>query len=254
MEYDLNFLTGGLLLGAGVIAGFINTLAGGGSLLTLPALMIMGMPADIANATNRVSVFLQASEGVRGFNRHGMLPRDAVMSLLLPTGSGAVIGALAASLMPVVVLEPVLLTTMIAMAILIVVRPKTVAPPPGTVPLQVRESPLGMAGLFAAGLYGGFVQAGVGFILLAALTGALRYDLVRANALKMAATALFGGLALLVFVLRGQVLWIPGLLLALGAVVGVRLSVRFAISVSQDVLRWFLLAMVVAVCLAAWLN
>lgn len=254
MDYDLNFFTGGLLLSAGVIAGFINTLAGGGSLLTLPALMILGMPADIANATNRVSVFLQAIEGVRGFNRHGMLPRDAILSLLLPTGIGSAIGALTASYLPVVVLEPVLLITMIAMAMLIVLRPKTVAPPPGTVPLRVGESPLGMAGLFVAGLYGGFVQAGVGFILLAALTGALRYDLVRANALKMTATALFGGVALLVFVLRGQVLWIPGLLLALGAVIGVRLSVRFALSVSQDVLRWLLLVMVIAVCVAAWLN
>jgi len=129
-----------------------------------------------------------------------------------------------------------------------------VVPPAGTIPLSVNQSPLGWVSLFAAGLYGGFVQAAVGFVLIAALAGALRYDLVRANALKLACTGIFSLVALVVFVARGQVLWVPGLILAAGMVIGVRLSVRFAISVDQKVLRWFLLVMVVVVCLAAWFK
>lgn len=254
MEYELTWLTVTLLFASGIIASFINVLAGGGSLLTLPALMLMGMPADIANATNRVGIFLQSVEGVRGFHRHGMFAKEAMVPILVPTISGSLVGALIASYLPPTVLEPVLLITMVSMAVLMVVRPSSVAPPAGTIPLSVNQSPLGWISLFAAGLYGGFVQAAVGFVLIAALAGALRYDLVRANALKLACTAIFSIVALVVFVARGQVLWVPGLILAAGMVIGVRLSVRFAISVDQKVLRWFLLVMVVVVCLAAWLK
>lgn len=254
MEYELTWLTVTLLFASGIIASFINVLAGGGSLLTLPALMLMGMPADVANATNRVGIFLQSVEGVRGFHRHGMFAKEAMLPILVPTISGSLAGSLVASYLPATVLEPVLLITMISMAVLMVVRPTSVSPPAGTIPLSVNQSPLGWISLFAAGLYGGFVQAAVGFVLIAALAGALRYDLVRANALKLACTAIFSIVALMVFVARGQVLWVPGLILAAGMVIGVRLSVRFAISVDQKVLRWFLLVMVVVACFAAWLK
>lgn len=254
MAYEFTWLTLSLLVIAGIFAGFINTLAGGGSLLTLPALLLLGMPADIANATNRVGVLLQSLEGVRGFNRYGMLAKDAIVPILVPSVSGSLVGSLIASYLPPTLLEPVLLITLVIMAVVLVVRPATVAPPPGTLPLSVKESPAGFMGLFVAGLYGGFVQAGVGFVLIFALAGILRYDLVRANALKMAATGIFSAVALAVFVVRDQVLWIPGLILAAATVAGVRMSVRFAVSVNQTVLRWFLLVIVIATCIAAWLT
>lgn len=254
MFEDFNLLTLCLLLIAGVVAGFINTLAGGGSFLTLPALMMLGMPADVANGTNRVGVLIQSLAGVKGFDSHGKFDRSAVTSILLPTLSGALVGALTASFLPTTILKPVLLATMIVMALIMVLKPSVVAPPPGTVPKRLSEAPSGYVWLFGAGLYGGFIQAGVGFILLVTLAGVLRYDLVRSNALKMACTALFSIVALAVFVARGQVQWLPGLLLAAAQVVGVHLSVRFALQVSQSVLRWLLLVMVVAVCIAAWFS
>lgn len=251
---DLNTLTLGLLVIAGIVAGFINTLAGGGSFLTLPALMMLGMPADVANGTNRVGVLIQSLAGVKGFDRHGMFDRGGVVSVLVPTLVGSLLGALVASFLPTTILKPVLLATMVLMALVMVLRPAVVAPPEGTVPKRLSESPSGYAWLFFAGLYGGFIQAGVGFILIVALAGALRYDLVRSNALKMACTALFSLVALSVFVWRDQVLWLPGLALAGAQVIGVQLSVRFALRESQSVLRWLLLVMVVAVCIAAWFS
>lgn len=253
MDYSFTPLTFALLIGSGVIAGFINTLAGGGSFLTLPALMLLGMPADVANGTNRVGVLIQSLEGARGFDRHGALDRSAILAILVPTLTGSVVGALLAARLPVDILKPVLLGTMVAMALLMVLRPNVVAPPPGTPVRRLRETPSGFVWLFVAGLYGGFVQAGVGFVLITALAGILRYDLLRTNALKMVCTAAFSVMALAVFVWHDQVLWVPGLVLAAGTVLGVRLSVRFALNVSQQVLRWFLLVLVVAVCLAAWL-
>lgn len=254
MEYEFTWLTLSLLLAAGVIAGFVNTLAGGGSLLTLPALMLLGMPADIANGTNRVAVLIQSIEGVRGFHSHGKLAREALLPILGPSVAGALVGALAASYLPPTWLEPVLLTTLMAMAVAMVLWPTMVVPPLGTEPRTLRQAPSGFVWLFGAGLYGGFIQAGVGFVLIAAMAGVLRYDLVRANALKMAATVIFSIVALAVFIPRGQVLWIPGLVLAAASVIGVRLSVRVAINVNQQVLRWFLLVTVLAVCLAAWIK
>ncbi|MGI9322991.1 MAG: sulfite exporter TauE/SafE family protein, partial [Pseudomonadales bacterium] len=148
-------------------------------------------------------------------------------------------------------LKPVLLTCMVTMALVMLVKPETVAPAEGTQPIPVREHPLAVAGLFLAGIYGGFVQAGVGLILIMALAGGLRYDLVGTNALKTVCTGIFAGVALLVFALRGQVWWVPGLVLAAGSVVGAMLSVRFAVAVSQNTLKWLIFVVVTATCVGA---
>jgi uncharacterized membrane protein YfcA len=248
VEFELSVLMILLLVATGVISGFINTLAGGGSMLTLPAMMMMGMPADVANATNRVGVLMQSVTGAKGFNDNDRLDRGAILPVLVPTIAGALAGSLAASYFPVSLLKPVLLVTMVTMAIVMLVKPESVAPPEGTEPVSLVEQPLAGVGLFLSGVYGGFVQAGVGFILIAALAGGLRYDLVRTNALKTVCTAVLSGVALLVFALRGQVWWIPGLVLAVGSIIGAMLSVRFAINVSQNTLKWILFAMVSLTC------
>ena len=98
--------------------------------------------------------------------------------------------------------------------------------------------------LFGAGLYGGFVQAGVGFILIAALAAGLRYDLVRTNALKVVCTALFSIVSLVVFALTGQVEWVSGIILAVGMTFGALFGVKFALNVDQRVIKWLLFIMV----------
>ena len=252
MEYQpLTILA---LVLAGLFGGFINTLAGGGSMLTLPALMMLGMPADIANATNRVGVFLQSLTSAKGFKDEGRLDSAAIGPILVPTLIGALVGSLAASYLPVWLLKPILLGAMVSMAVIMLVRPDTLSPPEGIKPKKLKEAPAAIAALFIAGIYGGFVQAGVGFILIAALAGSLRYDLVRTNALKNVCTGVFSGVALVVFAVRGQVLWVPGLILATGTVIGAMISVRFAIKVSQNTLKWLLLIMVTMTCGAAMLS
>ena len=179
---------------------------------------------------------------------------SAVGPILVPTLAGALIGSLAASYLPVWLLKPTLLGSMVLMAVIMLVRPDTLSAPEGTPARKLRETPSAIAALFLAGIYGGFVQAGVGFILIAALAGSLRYDLVRTNALKTVCTGVFSGVALLVFVFRDQVLWVPGLLLAVGTVIGALVSVRFALNVSQNTLKWLLLIMVSITCSAAMLS
>ena len=223
-------------------------------MLTLPALMMLGMPADVANATNRVGVLLQSATSAKGFRDKDRLDSSAIGPILVPTLVGALIGSLAASYFPVWLLKPVLLGSMVAMAVLMLVKPDTISPPEGTAVKKLKDSPGGIVALFIAGVYGGFVQAGVGFILIAALAGSLRYDLVRTNALKTVCTGIFSAVALAVFAIRGQVLWVPGLILAVGTVIGAMISVRFAITVSQNTLKWLLLVMVTITCGAAMLS
>ncbi|MDB4151399.1 sulfite exporter TauE/SafE family protein [Pseudomonadales bacterium] len=253
MDVSLSITGIAALLAAGVIGGFINTLAGGGSMLTLPALMLIGMPADIANATNRVGVLFQSLAGVKGFKDQDKLDSSAVGPVLIPTLLGALVGSLFAAFLPVVVLKPILLGTMVTLALVMLIKPGAVIPEPGTEPYKVFERPIAAVMLFGAGVYGGFVQAGVGFILIAALAGGLRYDLVRTNALKMVCTAAFSIVALIVFISRDQVLWVPGLLLAAGMVAGATLSVRVAINVPQNALKWLLFVMVTLTCVGALL-
>ena len=248
---DVSWLFYALLVGTGLIAGVINTLAGGGSNLTLPALMIMGLPADIANATNRIGVFLQCVVGVKGFDRHGKLERNDIGPILIPTLIGSGIGALFASYLPTSYLKPVLLFSMVVMALIILIKPSTIAPKEGEPHRKVNFKSSSWWALFVAGVYGGFVQAGVGFILIAALAGGLRYDLVRANALKMLCTGVLTSLALAIFIWRGQVMWIPGLVLAVGTMIGAQLGVKFALKVSQKTLKWFLFVMTLAASGAA---
>ncbi|MCB9612975.1 MAG: sulfite exporter TauE/SafE family protein [Sandaracinus sp.] len=242
------------IVAAGVVAGFVNTLAGGGSLLTLPALLLAGLPADVANGTNRVGVAAQSVAGALAFRKAGKLDFDDWLGLFLPTILGSLTGSLvAAYVLPRSWVEPVLLGTMLTMAIVMLLRPKAFEATEGQT-LKVRESPGGALGLFGAGFYGGFVQAGVGFVLLTVVGGVLRYDLVRANAFKIVAVLVFTLVALPVFILADQVSWVPGILLGVATAIGSQIGVRFALNVSPKVLRAIVVAGVVVACVAAFFK
>ncbi len=237
----------------GFIAGGINTVAGGGSNLTLPVLMMLGLPADIANGTNRISILLQSLVSTAGYDRHQTLDRPAIVPVLIPTVGGGIIGAVAAALTPNLYLKPLLLGTILTISVLILLRPDIIAPAPGTTVVAPSESPRAWWGLFGAGLYGGFVQAAVGFILLAALAGGLRYDLLRANALKSVCVLAFTSVALLIFIIFDQVWWVPGLILAAGSMAGAHLAVKVAVRASASSIKWFLFLMTICAVLASLL-
>lgn len=241
MELSLTAVT--ILCVSGFLAGGINTLAGGGSNLTLPALMLLGLPADVANGTNRIAVLMQCVVGVRGFDQHKSLDRPAILPILIPNIVGGLLGAIGAALLPNLYLKPVLLLTILSMTVIILVKPEVIAPPLGTAALSPAQHKGAWWSLFAAGVYGGFVQAGVGFILLAVLGGGLRYDLLRANALKTVCALAFTSVALVIFIAFGQVSWVPGLILASGSMLGAQLAVKVAVRASQNSIKWFLFLM-----------
>ncbi len=251
---DISLVDALILSSLGVVAGIINTLAGGGSNLTIPALMVLGMPADIANATNRVGVFLQSIVGISGFKKYDKLPLTDYKAILIPLLVGALVGSLCASYAPQALLKYLLLGAMLTVATIVLIRPSVIAPPADSIPFNVAQTPQSWGWLLFAGFYGGFVQAGVGFILITTFAGALRYSLLASNVLKIFATLCFTGIALGVFIFNDQIRWLPGLVLAFGTMLGAYIGVKIAVQISQRTLKWFLFFMTLAASAAAiWL-
>lgn len=251
---DLHFWHYGVIFILGAIAGMINIMAGGGSNLILPVLMMFGIPPEIANGSNRVGVFLQAVTGIHGFARAAKVPGMAQLKpIVLPTLLGGLAGAVSASVLPGEILKPTLLLCMLFVAAWVAFKPDVFISKPTDDPKPI--SPAVFAWLFAVGVYGGFVQAGVGLLMLPVFAGILGYDLVRSNALKVICTFGFTAVALAVFLWQGQVWWQVAMPLSLGNILGAALGVKIALGIPAWILRWMVFAMtLVAVSLALILG
>jgi uncharacterized membrane protein YfcA len=215
-----------LLVLAGFVAGALNVIAGGGSFLTLPILIFMGLPASVANGTNRVGIFFQNVGAVWGFHRNRLMDWKSILWAALPASLGAVAGTVLALSIGDAAFRKVLAFLMIAVTLWTLWDPLAKKDPSsrkGSVRLPVLAF-----GFFLTGVYGGFVQAGVGFLVLAATTLA-GLDLVRGNAVKVLSILAFTIVSLAIFVSQGKVLWLPGLVLALGTFLGGQLGVRFTV-------------------------
>jgi len=231
---------------AGLAGGFVNTLAGGGSMIMVPALLVAGVPADVANGTSRVPIFAQCLTSAATFGRAGRLERGPALDIAPLTVVGALGGAYVATRVPNHVFEPLLVGTMVVMAIALLARPETLAPPPGTPVRKVMGSPLMMLMALAAGFYGGVLQAGAGLVFLAILSGALRYDLVRANALKAVVMLSYIVVTVGVFAWKGKILWTAAAAMTGGAVIGAWLGARVALTRGTAWIRWLVILMVCA--------
>lgn len=226
-----------LLMIAGVVAGVVNTLAGGGSFLTVAALMGAGLPADVANGTNRLGVLLQSGIAADQFRRADRLQAAAVWRLVPATCCGAVLGSWISIDIDPDLLSRIIGVAMLAMLPVIALRPRRWLEAQLSTP---RPGARAMLGLFLVGLYGGFLQAGVGIFLLSALVLLVGQDLVRANASKVMLVFIFTIPALAVFILRGVVEWEAGVAVAVGAGVGGWLGSRLALRGGARLVRWAL--------------
>lgn len=235
---------------AGLVAGTINVLAGGGSFLTLPLLLFLGLPAAVANGTNRVGVLAQNLSGVWGFHREGMLDWRWATRMSIPAVAGAALGAWAALLVTDFAFTRILSMAMIAVTLWSIWSH-------GAKPVAAHDpsarSPLAWIAFFVAGLYGGFIQAGVGFFILA-ITTAAGLDLVRGNAVKLWSVLLMTLLSLGIFASAGTVDWPRGLALAAGNIVGGLLGVRLAVLRGHAWLQRLVTAVVIVFAVLLWIS
>ncbi|MFS8608054.1 MAG: sulfite exporter TauE/SafE family protein [Gammaproteobacteria bacterium] len=227
----------------GFVSGFVNTLAGSGSLITLPLLIVLGLPANVANGTNRVGILVQSLVSVATFRNHGAMPRVGVAKVVVPSVLGAAAGAALAVDLDETLLERTIGVLMLVMLAVVLLRPRRfleshVGRPPLRAWLQAVL-------FFAIGVYGGFIQAGVGIFLLAGLVLGAGFELVGGNAVKNLIVLVFTVAALAVFVVNDQVRWGLGALLAAGSAAGAWAAAHLAVVRGAPFVRAVLIAILI---------
>jgi hypothetical protein len=232
-----------ILIGGGLAAGVVNTLAGGGSLISVPLLVLVGLPGTLANGTNRLGVFVQSLTAAWRFWAHGHSGLAGAARIVLPVCLGSLLGAVTVARLADATFEKLFGLVMLIDVIPMLRRPRARAE--GT--QRAWHPALGFAVFFAIGLYGGAVQAGVGLLLVGALHHS-GYDLLRANSIKVTVNVVLTAVAIPVFVLAGQVAWLHAAILAVGFFAGGALGTRIAVRGGERVIRP---AMVAAILILA---
>lgn len=218
------------LVAGGFAAGFINANAGGASVLTVPLLVLAGVPGNDANASNRVGVFGSSLAAATAFRRLGVRGLRRTLPILVPIVVGSMIGSFGVSRLTDEAFERVFGLLMLPVVFLSVRRPRVrVDPEPWPMPLTV-------VAFLGVGVYGGAVQAGVGLIMIALLTRT-GFDLVSANNVKAVANLVITAVALAVFIPQGRVQWIPALVLAAGFTGGGYAGAHAAVKGGERLIR-----------------
>jgi uncharacterized protein len=229
---------------AGVFVGFINTLSGGGSVISLSLLLMLGLPANIANGTNRISIFFQTLSSVGSFTRQKMFTDLRPVWLAVPATAGAVMGAYLAVDVNTRVIEIAIAAAMVIMVFFLFYKPdRWLKEKPALLsrPLNFWQFLI----FFVVGFYGGFIQVGVGYFLLMALVLGVGYDLVKANAVKNLIVFFYAIFALLVFVIDGKVNYLYGIILSAGSMIGALIASHLAVKRGAGFIRAVILFSVI---------
>ncbi len=235
----------------GFFAGAINTIAGGGSLLTLPILIFLGLPANIANGTNRIAILIQNIFGTSGFRSKGITTFPFSIYIGISALIGSVIGAQIAVDIKGETFNKILAIIMVIVVFYMVFKSK----------LQHKDLLERTTGkhlwwsiliFFFVGIYGGFIQAGVGFIILLVLSSLNNLSLVKSNAVKVTVVLIYTIAAVAVFAYNDKINWKIGLILALGNATGAWFSSRWSVDKGDGLVRKFLIVVVVAMAVKLW--
>jgi uncharacterized membrane protein YfcA len=251
---EFNFLHVLLLFVTGIAAGFLNTVAFGGSLLALPVLIFLGLPTAVANGTNRIAIFCQNFSAIVGFRRKGVSDFGYSILLAIPAVIGAAIGATIAVDIRDAVFNLILAAVMITMLVLTLINP-TERLKDRMESNDTRSKIISMVVFFFIGIYGGFIQAGVGLLVITALRLLTGIDLVRTNAIKVFVIFFYTVVALGIFIIKDKVNWYLGPTLAIGNACGAWLGSHWAVEKGD---KWIKVVLIVAVVAFAirlvWLS
>jgi uncharacterized membrane protein YfcA len=240
-----------LLIVVGFLAGIINTLAGGGSVMTLPMLIFMGLPPNVANGTNRIAIFIQNIFGTAGFRSKGVKDFPFNIYMGISATIGAVIGAKIGVNIKGEYFNAILGFVMLFVVIMLFFKPN-VAKTLDKIEINGKHFWQAIIAFFFIGIYGGFIQAGTGFFILLALSKINNFSLVRANAIKSFVILFFTIAALAVYILNDAINWEVGLILAMGNSLGAWLASRWSVGKSDKLIKRFLLVIVVIMATKLW--
>lgn len=232
-----------LLVVAGFSVGFINTIAGSGTVITYSLFMMRGLPAGMANGTIRLGVVMQTLVAGVNFKRNNFLDLKKGLKLALPVVAGSVLGAQIAISINEEAFRTILAIMLIIMLIFIFLDPNRWLKDQ----MHLIEKKTGFFQVIiflGIGLYGGFIHIGVGLLLLSAIVLNAGYDLIKANAIKILIVFLYSPFALAVFMLNDHVHYGIGLIAAAGNLIGGIVGSNLAISKGNNFVRWILMAVI----------
>ena len=234
-----------ILIGIGILVGFINTLAGGGSSVLYPILMFMGMPIHMAIGTSRVGFLSQGIFSVAGFKSKGVFLFPFNVYVAIAAMLGGLIGAWAALQASAENLTHILAFIMLLIAGIILLQSK-IKPIESTIRIKGKYLLISLIVYFFIGMYGGFIQAGMGFMIILAGTLVNRFSLTQANSIKALIVLVLTLPTLYMFYVKGYVDWEAGIFIALGTAIGSWLTSRWSVNVNEKYIRFIISGIIVA--------
>lgn len=226
-----------ILFFLGMVVGIVNVISAGGSLISLPVLVFLGLPSAMANGTNRIGILAQNISAFIEFYRKGLIKWKLSLLLSIPAVIASVIGAAFAIDLPDTVFNNIMAIIMVVVILLTLFKPQQ------HVKGKNREITIGKTILLfisflLVGFYGGFIQAGVGFLIIAFLTlFASQLRLVEMHSIKTVVVTIYMLISTVVYIMHGQVNWLYAVILALGSWIGGWLGSKFAMKVSEKILK-----------------
>ena len=240
-----------ILIISGFIAGVINTLAGGGSLITLPILIFLGLPPTVANGTNRIGILIQSISGGLGYKSKGVGSFPFSIYLGISALIGSLIGAQIAIDLKADLFNKILAIIIVIAGFLIVFKPKNNIKSSNEL-IMGKHLYISCLVFFFIGIYGGFINAGIGIIIMLFLTRYNGLSLIKTNATKVTLVAIYTSAALALFAYNDKVDWIMGLWLSLGMFCGGWFSSRYSVVKGEKLIKLTLLVMVVVMSIKLW--
>ncbi|RED96618.1 sulfite exporter TauE/SafE family protein [Marinoscillum furvescens] len=247
----MTWTDGIILLGVGLFTGVINTLAGGGSLITLPLFIFMGLPSTEANASNRIGVFLSSLVAVGGFKSKGVSVFPFALYVSITALAGCVIGAYFAVDIRGELFNKILAVVMVIVMTLTVLKPYFMKKGMEEV-FSPKRKALSIFLFFFVGLYGGFIQAGVGFLIIATLTSIHGLNMAKTNSIKSFVIVIYTLVALGIFWWEDQIRWDYGLTLAAGNSAGGWIASRWSVGKDDKWIRLILIITVFGMAVKLW--
>ena len=239
-----------ILFICGVIAGFINTVAGGGSLLTLPILIFMGLPSNIANGTNRIAIFMQNIFSISGYKSRGVSDFKYSSWLSVSALIGSIIGAKVAININEDMFNKILSVVIIIVVLTIIYNKKPFNI--NSENISIEKKIISVIMFFFIGIYGGFIHAGVGFLILSILSNYNGIQLSKANSIKVFVVFVYTFFALIVFIMENKINWILGINLGIGNSVGGWIASRWSYNKPDKIIKIFIIISSAIMAIKLW--
>ncbi len=237
-----------LLIISGLLVGFINTLAGGGTIISISLFMLLGLPPMVANGTNRIAIFLQNLVAVTNYSKKKILNIRNSFKYAIPVAAGSIIGGNIVITFNENTFNYFFLVIIVFMIVMILLKP-TIWLKENSIKIKTPFSIFQWIIFFIIGIYGGLIHVGIGYFLIAMVVLMRGYDLLKANAIKNLIVLIYVPFSLIPFITHQQVRYDYGLVHAAGNMIGAYIASKWASQLGSKFIRYVLLVLLIISCL-----